>query len=170
MAGRDGIGLLIYSTLLILSMPAYCTVRTSNQITTSNTSRPLIPEPRLTTNLCSDDNADSSDSASRIVDSLQRMTGARFYLQPADIPPDQQAVLFLGHIGYALQLSPFIGLHSLVVHTNSLSVSQLEEVLTYAWTPSIEAYMRSPNATVDDAPNVRFLSFLNSSETLTITG
>ncbi|XP_055329036.1 uncharacterized protein LOC129581806 isoform X2 [Paramacrobiotus metropolitanus] len=170
MAGRDGIGLLIYSTLLILSMPAYCTVRTSNQITTPNTSRPLIPEPRLTTNVCSDDNTDSSDSASRIVDSLQRMTGARFYLQPADIPPDQQAVLFLGHIGYALQLSPFIGLHSLVVHTNSLSVSQLEEVLTYAWTPSIEAYTRSPSAAAEDAPHVRFLSFRNSSETLTITG
>ncbi|XP_055328900.1 uncharacterized protein LOC129581712 [Paramacrobiotus metropolitanus] len=102
---------------------------------------------------------------SRVLDMLQKMTGARFYLEQADIPADQQYVWSLMDFGRLLGLSAHSGLHSLVVMTdNIMNVSQLEDALTYAWTPSFEAHKTTATTTI--VPRIRILSLLNSNETL----
>ncbi|XP_055329458.1 uncharacterized protein LOC129582078 [Paramacrobiotus metropolitanus] len=127
----------------LVAVNVQCAMEASNNITT--TLHGELPDSdqfegfdKLTTSLCADANTDKSANVSHVKDKLQRLVGARSYLNQTDIPADQQDVLFLAQFNGLLALLEHVGLHSLLAYVvnRNFSVCDWEQALNYAWTPS----------------------------------
>ncbi|XP_055340835.1 uncharacterized protein LOC129589927 isoform X2 [Paramacrobiotus metropolitanus] len=163
--------------LLMLAAVVQCHVRTANNLkipSAHQQSALLINDTRIAFSLCSENNtAQSSGTAKTAVNTLPQLDGegVGFYVQRNNVPLALQLIWQLSAFEKLITLPPYrMGYHGVTVHSMNLSVSEIEAALNYAWKSAFDEYAASPSASPTDSPHVRLVTFLNSGDTLTVTG